>query len=103
MAARTLCGESLRVALDGGGDRTLVLLTNGTEVGFWVDTAILEEAVEGGLVQLSAHEGYCTFEIEGDEVRVTYGVPGSGRHACQLATPDFAEALADVRRRPATE
>lgn len=100
MPERVLCEDGLRVAMDGGGDRTLLVVNDGVAIRFWAKTRSLEAILGGGTVQLSAHEGYCGIEVEGERARLEFGVEKAGRKHCQFPTQDLSDALAWVRSLP---
>lgn len=97
MPERVLCQCDLRVSVDGGGERTLVSISDGTTIRFWNDTAALERILQGETVQISAQGGYCRIEPHGDEIRLEFAADGYGRKRCAFPTVDFADALAWVR------
>ncbi|RYG47023.1 hypothetical protein EON79_08545 [bacterium] len=100
MAERILCDKGIKVSVDGGGERTLLAIRDGSTLRFWTDTAALEEVLKGTAAQLSAHGGYCAIEVEGDRARLEFGLDGEGRKSCAFPARDLAEALAWVRSLP---
>lgn len=97
MGERLICEGSLRVAMDGGGDRTLLVVTDDRSVRFWTDTSIVDGVFDGEIVQLSAVGGYCALEIFEGEARVEFGIPGHERKRCRFPATELADALAWVR------
>ncbi len=96
-SVRVLCDEGLRVAVDGGGDRTLLAITDGGAIRFWTETEALERIVRGGSIQLSAHGGDCAIEVTGGTARLEFALEGKGRKRCAFPAAELADALAWVR------
>jgi hypothetical protein len=98
MAERLLCDGVLSMRIDGAGDRTLVVVKDGTVVRFWADTSELEGVLSHIPIQLSAHEGSCLLRLNGQDVEVTLAVTGAPPKSCSFPASDLREALAQVRR-----
>jgi hypothetical protein len=98
MAEHLLCDEGLRVLIDGAGDRTLLVVKNGTSMRFWTETAYLEEALSEGSIQLSAFGGYCRIDISDGCARMEFKVDGAPRKSCSFPVQDLADALATIRK-----
>lgn len=94
---RVLCDAELRVLLDGGGERALLVVTDSKTVRFWTDTALLESTLRGDPAQLSAQGGFCQIEREGDRIRLEFGLSEHPRKRCEFPAEEFAQALAWVR------
>jgi hypothetical protein len=97
MAERVLCDEQLRVSLDGGGERTLLSIRDGTTIRFWADTAAMEEVLLGMPIQLSAYGGFCAMEVFSETVRLEFGLDGKGRKHCTFPVQELEDALIWVR------
>ncbi|MGV3618860.1 MAG: hypothetical protein ACO1SV_26340 [Fimbriimonas sp.] len=97
MAEHLLCDDSIRVSIDGHGERTLIALRDGASIRFWIDTVHLEEILEGGVVQISAHGGHLTIDVEGDQVRIDFEIVGVRRKSCVFSRQSLVAAVATVR------
>jgi hypothetical protein len=97
MAERLLCDRSLRVSIDGGGSRTLLVVADGSTVRFWLPTAQAEGVLRGSPIQVSASGAYCGLERVEDRVQLEFGLATKGGKRCEIPAAEFADALAWVR------
>jgi hypothetical protein len=86
--------------MDGGGERTLLSVKDGATIRFWSDTRQMEQILGGGALQLSAFGGFCTLEVSGDRVELTFSVEGFGTKRCAFSTSEFRDSIAWVRTLP---
>ncbi len=97
MSETILCDEGLRVTVGGGGDKALVVVTDGDPTRFWTETSVLEALLDGGALQLSAPGGYCSIEIDGPVANLRFGLDGEGSKFCSFPTELLGGALTAVR------
>ena len=97
MPYQVLCAGDPKVMVDGGGERTLVVVEDGNAMRFWASTSDLEAVLRGDPLQLSAYGGFCRFERAGEEVRMEFGLTDRARKRCAFPAAAMADALIWVR------
>lgn len=97
MPERVLCEGDLRISIDGGGERTLLVVTDSISVRFWTDTALLEAALCGDPVQLSTHGSFCQIDVKNGQALLVFGVPNHGPRRCEFPAQRLSDALSWVR------
>jgi hypothetical protein len=91
-----LCDRNPRLSIGGFGDRALLAVRDGASVRFWMDTDLLEAALEGEPIQLSALEGFLHIEVREAWTHLEYALSGQAKRACVFPAVRLA-ALAILR------
>jgi len=99
MPNELLCEGSVSVSMSGSGDRTVLVVKNGTTVRFWANTADLEEVLNGDTLQLSAYGAFCKLEGEEGQVAVEYALDGESTLKCAFPIERLRNAIEKVRTR----
>ena len=92
-----LCEGNPRIAIDGVGDRTLLVIKDGTSVRFWMETDRLTEALAGDALQVSAEDGYLHIEGGGEVVHFEFRLRGESPERCEIPKREVEAAIEVVR------